>query len=146
MKLTREYIDGYLTSCLALILATFCPIEKKSTFTPHCSMWMLKVLQDIVSTRVMSCHTIETIILHSNRPSLPPPILPNPHIIPFTFCHTDFKSPFDTSGVGVGVSGGMYSRFLCAELCVSLINYIYTGWSHRGAASWIRNFVVTIGL
>jgi len=30
-------------------------------------MGMLKVLQDIASTRVMSCHTIETIILHSNR-------------------------------------------------------------------------------
>lgn len=149
MKLTREFINGYFTSCLAFIRATFWPIEeKKNTFRPHCSLWMLKVLQDIASTRVMSCHTLSKPLLFIQIENTLSPITPftKPSHYPIYLLSYRFQIPFDTGGVGGGMRGGTYSRLLCAELCVSLINYFYTGWSHRGAASRIRDFVVTIGL
>ena len=55
-------------------------------------------------------------------PSLPTPLLPNPHIIPFTFCHTDFKSPFYTAGGGGGRREGVLAVLVRRIVC--LINWL----------------------
>jgi hypothetical protein len=113
-------------------------------------MWILKAVQDIAWTQVMSCRTIQKPLFFiqientfSTKPS---------HYLIHLLSYR-FQIPFDNAGGGGGndgggggKGGGMYSRFLWGELCALLINYVYTGWSPRGAASGIRDFVVTIGL
>jgi hypothetical protein len=109
---------------------------------------MLKVLQDIPSTRVMSCHTVsKPLFFIQIEKTLSPP---HPFYQTLTLSHLpsviQISNPLRYCWRWWGKWGGVYSRLLCGELCASLINYIYTGWSPRGAASGIRNFVVTIGL
>ena len=120
---------------------------KKNTFRPHCSLWMLKVIQDIASTQVMSCHTILKPLFFIQIANTLSPNTPStkPSHYPIYLLSYRFQIPFDTAGGG-RVEGRGILAVLCGELCASLINYIYTGWSPRGAASGIRDFVVTIGL
>ena len=109
---------------------------------------MLKVLQDTTSTRAMSCHTILKPLFFIQMENTLSPNTPStkPSHYPIYLLSYRFQFPFDTAGGWGRKGGGVYSRFLCGELCASLLNYVYTGWSPRGAASGIRDFVVTIGL
>jgi hypothetical protein len=125
-------------------------LKKKSTFRPHCSTWKLKDLQAIASTQVMSCHTISKPLFFIQIENTLSPSTPStkPSCYPIYLLPYRFQIPFDTvgGGSGAGKGGGVYSRFLHGLLCVSLINYIYTDWSPRGAEIGFRDFVVIIGL
>jgi len=112
---------------------------------------MLKVVRDIASTRVMSCRTIQKplFFIQIENTLSPNTLSTKPSHYPFYLLSYRFQIPFDTADGWWWwreKGGGVYSRFLCGELCALLINYIYTGWSPRGVASGIRDFVVTIGL